>query len=183
MDIQRHVYLPTHFKKSRKYICSPYYGYTEVVDSEGKQVKKGCLGEIVVTSFYNRAMPLIRYRTGDMGIYGGVKDGVVYLDKIEGRTQDYIYNNDGIKIPLTALVFGQHYKAFVNIRKWQIIQYTKGRVIVKIIKSDKYTLKDQKEIKQKFDKLANTKVVFKYVNKIDLTKRGKYRFLLQHMRG
>lgn len=40
--------------------------YVEII-RDGRQVALGDSGEIVVTSLVNRAMPLIRYRTGDVG--------------------------------------------------------------------------------------------------------------------
>ena len=39
----------------------------EVVDGEGKGLDDGEWGEIVVTTLTRRALPLIRYRTGDEG--------------------------------------------------------------------------------------------------------------------
>ena len=40
--------------------------FAEVLDIEGKEVKEGEIGELVLTSFKVEGMPLIRYRTGDM---------------------------------------------------------------------------------------------------------------------
>ena len=37
-------------------------------------MKPGELGRIVVTDFYNKAFPMIRYDTGDTGIYQEVID-------------------------------------------------------------------------------------------------------------
>jgi phenylacetate-coenzyme A ligase PaaK-like adenylate-forming protein len=37
----------------------------EIVDEAGRQVRPGIEGELVVTPLQNRAMPLVRYRTGD----------------------------------------------------------------------------------------------------------------------
>ena len=47
------------------------FGITEVLDSEGKHVKKGGMGEILVTGFWNFAMPFVGYRTGDLTIFDG----------------------------------------------------------------------------------------------------------------
>ena len=41
--------------------------WVEVVDESGRAVAAGVEGEIVATSLVNRAMPLVRYRTGDRG--------------------------------------------------------------------------------------------------------------------
>jgi len=45
--------------------------YFEIVDPDsGKRVPPGEAGEIVLTSLRSKAMPLVRYRTGDLGIAG-----------------------------------------------------------------------------------------------------------------
>jgi phenylacetate-CoA ligase len=41
--------------------------FLEIVDADGKVLQEGQQGEIVVSSLSNRAMPLLRYRTGDLG--------------------------------------------------------------------------------------------------------------------
>lgn len=43
--------------------------YTEVVSDEGRQVKNGEAGEVVITPLKVEAMPLLRYRTGDICRY------------------------------------------------------------------------------------------------------------------
>lgn len=52
---------------SREYRCSPLYGLTEVLQEDGTPVREGETGEVVVTGFWNTAMPFIRYRTGGHG--------------------------------------------------------------------------------------------------------------------
>lgn len=89
-------------KDGSSYFCSPFYGFTEVVDKHGNHVKLGEVGEVVVTGFLNVAMPFIRYKTGDMAEYGGVKNGIVRLNSLCGRTVDYIINKCNPLIP-------QHY--------------------------------------------------------------------------
>src|SRR5438270_3913337 len=42
------------------------YVYPEVLDDAGYPVKPGARGELVFTSFYRKAMPLLRYRTRDV---------------------------------------------------------------------------------------------------------------------
>jgi phenylacetate-CoA ligase len=41
--------------------------YVEACDPDGRQVAAGQPGELVVTSLWNRSMPILRYRTGDTG--------------------------------------------------------------------------------------------------------------------
>jgi len=164
-----------------EYFCSPFYGLTEVLDSEGMQVNKGEIGEIVVTGFYNFALPFIRYRTGDLAVFNGDENGIVRLGKIIGRTQDYIYTKDRERVALTALIFGQHYHAFGNIQKWQLVQNVPGKVVIKIIKGEGFSNEDEEEIRNKFKGICNIATDFDFVDSIPLTKRGKFKFLVQNI--
>lgn len=68
------------------YLCNPLYGYTEVLDENGKQVGIGETGEIVATGFIEHGLPFIRYKTGDLAVYGGETEyGETILRKILNR--------------------------------------------------------------------------------------------------
>ena len=165
-----------------EYFCSPFYGLTEVLNSEGVQVKKGEIGEIVATSFYNFALPFIRYQTGDLAVFNGDENGIVRLGKIIGRTQDFIYTQRNERVALTALIFGQHYHAFRNIRKWQIVQDIPGKVTIKIVKGEGFSHEDEEEIRGKFRSICDIETNFEFVDSIQLTKRGKFKFLVQNIK-
>lgn len=53
---------------------------------------------VVVTGFQYCACPFIRYKTGDLDEYGGVRNGVVILNKLLGRSNNYIVDNQGKQI-------------------------------------------------------------------------------------
>lgn len=48
---------------------APDYGYLEILDENNQPVAAGEEGYFVWTGFFNRAMPLIRYRIGDRGMW------------------------------------------------------------------------------------------------------------------
>ena len=170
------------FDDTCEYYCSPFYGLTEVLGEDGKHVNTGEVGEVVVTGFYNSAMPFIRYRTGDLALFNGETDGIVRLGKIVGRAQDYILTEDGERISLTALIIGQHYRAFKNIQKSQLLQDIPGRVKVRIVKGEGFSVEDELEIRDKFKGICDVDTEFEYVDYIPLTPRGKFRFLVQNIR-
>ena len=103
------VYGSTEFKEIA-WQCRKGSGYhinmesviVEIVDEQGKAVAPGEEGEILVTSLTNRAMPLIRYATGDRGraLEGRCPcwRGLERLERIEGRVSDYL------RIPERGLV-------------------------------------------------------------------------------
>lgn len=69
--------------------------FIEIIDPQtGKRLKEGERGEIVITFFANRGMPLFRYRTGDISSLVYVSDGEgevrPALSKIEGRINNLI---------------------------------------------------------------------------------------------
>lgn len=64
------------------------------VIKDGQSVGPGEEGEIVVTGLYNYAMPLIRYKLGDVGILAedqcSCGRGWPLIKSIEGRTDDFL---------------------------------------------------------------------------------------------
>ena len=58
------------FKNSDKIHIHPFIGFLELIDKNGNIIKNyNKKGEIVVTGFLNKALPLIRYKTGDYGLF------------------------------------------------------------------------------------------------------------------
>ncbi|MEO8496702.1 MAG: AMP-binding protein [Planctomycetota bacterium] len=72
----------------------PHRLYVEIVDAAGQIVANGELGEIVVTGGINPWMPLLRYRTGDMGALEFI-DGRPALVQLQGRTPVDFFRQDG----------------------------------------------------------------------------------------
>src|SRR5690606_28887205 len=74
------------------------YYYVEVIDPEtGEPLPPGEEGELVLTSLQKEAMPLLRYRTGDLTriIPGKCRCGRnhVRIDRIKGRADDMLIIN------------------------------------------------------------------------------------------
>lgn len=169
------------FTKDEKmnYLCSPLYGFTEILDNEGRHVEIGEEGDVVATSYYNYRMPFIRYKTGDRAVFGGYENNHLVIKELKGRSQDFIVKKNGERISLTAVIFGVHLKAFDAISKWQIHQSKPGQIILKIIKSNKYSLSDEEEIRDVLKKTSGIVTLFNYVDEIEKTKSGKSLFLIQ----
>ena len=102
------------------------YGYPRIVDPDAEGV-----GEIVGTTFVNKAMPLVNYRTGDYGRI--VRDGgQLILEKIQGRWgEDFVYIDMTTKIPTSAI--NLHEDIQTKIVFYQIVQNEYGKVVVKVL--------------------------------------------------
>lgn len=164
------------------------HSYVELIDSERKIIRSpGITGKIVGTTFYRYVFPFIRYISDDIAKYASLKCtcGRHYklLENIVGRSQDRIVCKNGKIIPVTALFFGQHLKAFNNTIKLQIEQNKPGKAIVRIIKSESFTFDDEQLLNSQLKKATDGGVEFgfQYVNDIPRTASGKHKFVIQDL--
>jgi phenylacetate-CoA ligase len=86
------------------YLMSPYV-YLELLDDDGNPVEDGEIGHVVVTSLIHKAMPLIRYRLGDLAIrlpksaYPEKRRfALPLLQKVIGRETDIVKTPRGKKL-------------------------------------------------------------------------------------
>lgn len=164
-----------------RFTIEPGYGFAELVDDNGADVKEqGAEGELVGTTFYNRFMPLIRYKTGDIATYEKIDvdiDGITktFLGSIVGRREkSLIYRYDGTVISDASLTL--HNDFYNHIDGLQFVQTQKGYLDVLIIKNDKYTDEDETYYKQHVSKamLGEEYVSIKYVDKLKFLPNGKF---------
>ncbi len=96
----------------------------EIVDSEGRILPSGELGEIVVTHFATGDFPFIRYRTGDMGVLGAEPcrcgRGLPVLKDLQGRATDFVVAFDGTLMHGLALIYV--IRDLDGIERFKIIQ-------------------------------------------------------------
>ncbi len=116
------------------------YGHHEIVDEEGRPCPPGVVGEITVTSLHNRAMPLVRYRTGDMAAWSSEPcscgQSFPVVERIEGRRADYLVTPSGRLIPATAVLMGL--KTIPQVLYSQAIQWMPDRVELRIVPAAGY---------------------------------------------
>lgn len=76
--------------------------FVEVVDAESRTVEPGTAGEIIITAFHERAMPLLRYSLGDRGTI--LPDtchcgrGFRIMNLTCGREDEHVTLPDGSKV-------------------------------------------------------------------------------------
>lgn len=164
------------------------YGYMELIDESNSVITTpDRLGEIVCTGFGNKAMPFIRYRTGDFASYARKQAcacGRNYklLDKIEGRwMQEMLFSKDGSKISMTAL--NMHSDIFKRIKQYQFYQDQIGKVVLRIVRTDDYSQKDEDMLLTELKRRAGNSILFsvEYVSQIEKTPRGKYKYIIQNL--
>lgn len=143
-----------------------------------EHVKDGQQGRIVVTDLFNYGMPMLRYDTGDIGIYKEKSDilGVPVILSVEGRSKDCIYNTKGEK--LTGIVVCNVMAGFTDILQYQFIQLAENEYLMKLNadKSEQREMKIRKSL-QKF-LLEDANIKFEYVSGIPLLSSGKRQYVV-----
>lgn len=134
--------------------------------------------EIVATTFHNLAMPLIRYRTGDLVTLDDeapcrCERTYRTVGKIVGRSQDMIVTPDGRHLNL------EH--AFMDcdgIRMSQVVQESTDGVEVRLVKAENYTDEDLEKIDAGLHELLGNemRVEFAFVDSIPAGENGKIAF-------
>lgn len=95
----------------------------EVLDENGRPCVAGETGEVVVTPFYNYAMPLIRYRTGDYVVQGGdcpCGRSLPTIERFVGRKEHLFNFPDGsCRVPSIDRV---RISEWIGHDAWQLVQ-------------------------------------------------------------
>lgn len=158
------------------------YGYPCIHNADENN-----FGEILGTTFVNKALPLIKYATGDFGSIVE-KDDFLYLENIKGRWgKDFVYLSKDKRISTTAI--NLHSAIQTQILFYQIYQKEYGVLEIKILpkKNLKYSEKEMLNL-FKSDiqaKLADFSIHFKIAkgsDEIVRSARGKMIMLVQELK-
>ncbi|MCZ8133159.1 MAG: hypothetical protein O9284_17980 [Steroidobacteraceae bacterium] len=156
----------------------------EVLDNDGRPATD-VLGEITVTDLTNRAMPLIRYRTGDLGVLSSVAcvcgRELPVLREVTGRAYDVISNPAGTRFHgsfFTGL-FAEAKKNGMDVRGFQVVQLAPERLHIKVVpttnENDLLLAFVRKNVRERFH--PDTEVEFEYVAAIPRERSGKIRLV------
>ena len=157
--------------------------YVEIFDSqEEKLLPDGEIGRIVVTDLYNKAMPIIRYDTGDIGCIAThkIQEGEFrVLTRIEGRKLDQIFNTRGELIS-SYIVYKNMWK-YVEVEQYQFVQENTKSYCFIISMPGKF--EREAELKREFVQFLGDDAEFRieYVDEIPLLNSGKRKKVMNLM--
>jgi phenylacetate-CoA ligase len=170
-----------------RYFFWPQYGHLELVDAQDRPITQpGKLGFLVGTSFDNKVMPFVRYRTGDLAVLseGGhpMLPGFPAVERIAGRLQEFIVCRDDRLVSITTLGVA-HFPELADADAIQYEQEQPGRVFLKLV-ADKpiapaHLARIAAAVEEKTQGGCDVTVV--QVEGIARTPRGKARMLVQHL--
>lgn len=138
-------------------------------------------GEIVVTDLRNLAMPMIRYRTRDVGeLIDGACEcgrGLPLLDLKGGRVTDFLTGVDGRKV--SGIVLATY--AITNlpgVRQIQFVQERREAVRVRVVRRSEWSEATATELTTRVRGFLGQSmaVQLEFVDDIPVEPSGKYRF-------
>ncbi len=150
------------------------YGVTEFLPGENQD--DGCVCEIVGTSLYNEAMPLIRYRVGDMALVAHnpppcPEHAGRIVSRIYGRTNHVLITGDGRQIANISVIV----KQVENVTAVQCVQDEIGKVKVRVVPSAGYSDRDEENLIRQFRRKMgqDLEISVEHVEELERTSSGK----------
>lgn len=167
---------------------SDFTQYVELLDNNLNTVSYGEKGEVTITSLTNYAMPLIRYRIGDIAKWSNHSENKklkpYIFENVEGRISDNFISKDG------NITFGSYFRHLIFfmdwIEKYQIVQEDYDKVIfyIKPINDVPASFIDEfHRISNEIKKVMGESCVvnYKIVDNIQNSISGKYRYTISNV--
>jgi phenylacetate-CoA ligase len=170
------------------YIMSPCV-YVEILDDFGNEVPDGEMGHVVVTSLIHKAMPLIRYKLGDLAIklprqlYPERRElNLPILQKVVGRETDIVKTPSGKKLIVHS--FTGIFEYFPSIKQFCVIQKELFGVEIEYIEGEKFELVVLDQIKNELLRFIGEEfyINFIQVEEILPTKSGKPQIIISQLK-
>jgi phenylacetate-CoA ligase len=154
--------------------------------NDGKSVSPGEIGEIVVTSLYNKAMPLIRYRSSDAGRPS--PDGqcscgcrLPSMRVIDGKVLDFLVLPGGKlvspHVPKKALLFVE------GILRFQMVQHTISVIEVLCEVGPDWNEETPRQIENALRPIVGegVRITARQVEHIERAPSGKIKVIVSHV--
>ncbi len=170
------------------YIMSPNV-YLELVDDHGNEVPDGTLGHVVVTNLFGYAMPMIRYRIGDLAIKlpkeaypANRKLALPLLQKVIGRDTDIVKTKSGQYMVVHA--FTGIFEHVQEIEQFRVVQKSYDGIIIEYIpgKGFRKDILDSIERQIAHQLKEPFAVTFREVKEIPATNSGKPQLIALEIR-
>lgn len=170
------------------YLMTPNV-HVEILDDNDMEVRDGEIGNVVVTSLNAFAMPLIRYKIGDIGIMlprkKYPKERKLYfpiLKKIIGRDTDIVKTENGDSLVVHS--FTGIFEHIPEIKQFCIIQNNLKGIQINIIPGKNFSQNILKFLTKKIKNITHDKFKIEYrlVNFIEPTPSGKPQIIISNLK-
>lgn len=165
--------------------CELHQGLHINSDSVFTEIEAGT-GKLLVTDLTNRAMPLIRYRIGDVVVGSGricrCGRGLPLLERIEGREADYVLTPAGTLISGISLT--ENFALLIpGTAQVQIVQESLHGLRIRLVMDDGLDSEGRRKIGELVASTFGPEVHFEIelVDAIPQEASGKYRFCISQV--
>jgi len=158
------------------------YGITEVTDESGNPRETGEVGHLTVTGLHNFAMPLIRYRLGDVSAIlpqsCGCGRKLPLTHPVTTKAEDIVVTPEGRFISPSVLT--HPFKPMSNILASQILQESPERLLIRIVRRAAYGDRDSRILVEEFRKRVGPtmRIDLEFVDVIPRSANGKLRWVI-----
>lgn len=145
-------------------------------------VPLGQPGRIVLTDYFNFAMPMIRYDTGDIGVMEWDESiGKSVLTTVEGRKMDMVFNTSGEIV--SSFTITNNMWLYPEIKQYQFIQLSKNAYKFKLNLEGAFVR--EAELRTEFQRHfgSDASIAVEYVNEIPLLNSGKRKKVVNEMKN
>jgi phenylacetate-CoA ligase len=140
-------------------------------------------GNLLITNLNNYVMPFIRYRIGDIGVCSTqetclCKRGLPLIAHVIGRTTDIFQFYDGTRIAGEMFI---HLMKDFPVRKYQFVQVTDRRVVLRLNQSDANNVELLEHIRNTYQPYLPAGVALdcEAVESFETTPTGKFHFVFR----
>jgi phenylacetate-CoA ligase len=164
------------------HICSEY-GIVEILNEDGSPAKPGEEGRIVATSLHNRALPLLRYDTGDFAVASDLAcrcgRTLPIIASFTGRTDDRLMTADGRWI--SGLRFSHCLTK--GVRRAQIVQRSRAGIDVYIVPTPDWRDETEAAVRKDLEKRLGEPMAIRFhqVAEVPFQGSGKFKFVVSRI--
>ena len=158
-------------------VFQPCYGYTEFINDEGKKtVRRGEIAQVVATSLGNYYFPFIRYKTNDLIEVDDAEASIA--KRILGRAQEFVIDKDGNKVIFTCA--DEIFWELKGIVAYQYVQEEQGKLGLYLQVDRDFSQSTLQVVRDAVQQMFfNFEIKVSIVERIEKTKAGKFRYLIQ----
>ncbi len=171
--------------------CRGYHVNADLVLVEilrnGQPVSPGETGEVVVTNLHSFAMPIVRYRQGDVAAISPEPPGCgrpfPLLSRIEGRIEDFLVLQGGRRLPPHP--FYHCIDPVPGVRRWRIRQREAGAIEVEIEAEEGLHETIRRAVMQELQALTRglMRVELSFLHRLAVDPRQKFRSVASQVAG
>jgi len=176
----------------------------ELLDSEGHPVRSGEVGEVVVTHLEAFAMPIIRYRIGDLAREPAASDSpandtspahssgrrcecgsaLAALAEVRGRVTSHIVCRDGSQLRrMHALALMYVLREADGIRQFRVTQPSLDKLDVEVVPDQDFTAEVKRTVEEDLRRRMgpDVEIRIRFCDRIAPTASGKHACVVSHV--